>query len=127
MNYKVLNPQGIMIDEDDSTDNTINEIKKEEKKEKNEQILTEGEMEKKSVEEIYNYINDNSEIKTKKKKRNKKKKNKNKKNENKIKNSNEENKEDEDEIVLKFKEDLIKNVIDANRINKIKPVFPKVI
>ena len=126
VNYKALNPQGIMIDEDDSTDNTINEIKiekKEEKKEKNGQILTEGEMEKKSVEEIYNYINDNSEIKTKKKKRNKKKKNKNKKNENKIKNSNEENKEDEDEIVLKFKEDLIKNVIDANRINKIKPVF----
>ena len=55
-----------------------------------------------------------------------KKKKKNKKNE-KI-NSNEEKKEDEenDDIVNKFKEDIIKDVIDANRINKIKPVFSEI-
>ena len=136
VNYKALNPEGIIIDdeEDNIHNNNINEIKiekKEDKKEKSnekkEQKFTDGEMENKTVEEIYNYINDNSEVKTKKKKRNKKKKNKKNKNDNqnKIKNETEENKieEDEDEIVLKFKEDIIKNVIDANKINKIKPVF----
>ena len=140
VNYKALNPEGIMINDDDEdiNDKNINEIKiekkeekkedkKEKSKEKNEHTFTEGEMENKTVEEIYNYINDNSEVKTKKKKRNKKKKNKNKKNDNqnKIKIVIEENKieEDEDEIVLKFKEDISKNAIDADRINKIKPVF----
>jgi hypothetical protein len=130
-NSKALNPEGIILDdEEDDThnNNNINEIKLDKKEDKKEQTFTDGEMENKTVEEIYNYINnDNSEVKTKKKKRNKKKKNKkNKKdNQNKIKNDIEENKieEDEDEIVLKFKEDIIKNVIDANKINKIKPFF----
>ena len=129
VNYKALNPEGIIIDDDeeDTHDNNINEIKIDKKEDKKEKKFTEGENENKTVEEIYNYINDNSEVKTKKKKRNKKRRNKNKKNENqnKIKNEIEENKieEDEDEIVLKFKEDIIKTVIDANKINKIKPVF----
>jgi hypothetical protein len=128
VNYKALNPEGIIIDDDeeDTHDNNINEIKIDKKEDKKEKKFTEGENENKTVEEIYNYINDNSEVKTKKKKRNKKRRNKNKKNENKNKkNEIEENKieEDEDEIVLKFKEDIIKTVIDANKINKIKPVF----
>jgi hypothetical protein len=124
VNYKAINPEEIIIN---GTNNDKNEIileeKKEEKKEdeKKKPIYTNNEMDYKSVDEIYNYINDGTEVKTKKKKRNKKKKNK--KNE-KI-NSNEEKKEDEenDDIVNKFKEDIIKDVIDANRINKIKPVF----
>ena len=124
VNYKAINPEEIIIN---GTNNDKNEIileeKKEEKKEdeKKKPIYTNNEMDYKSVDEIYNYINDGTEVKTKKKKRNKKKKNK--KNE-KI-NSNEEKKEDEenDDIVNKFKEDIIKDVIDANRINKIKPAF----
>ena len=49
----------------------MSEIKEEEKKEFNE-----NEMDNKTVDEIYNYINDNNDSKIKKKKRNKKKKNK---------------------------------------------------
>ena len=120
VNYKAINPEEIIIN---GTNNDKNEIILEEKKEdeKKKPIYTNNEMDYKSVDEIYNYINDGTEVKTKKKKRNKKKKNK--KNE-KI-NSNEEKKEDEenDDIVNKFKEDIIKDVIDANRINKIKPAF----
>ena len=81
-------------------------------------------MENKTVDEIYNYINENNEDKNKKKK--KKNKKKNKKNEISIKSANEENKnkinqEREDYIVNEFKKDIIQNMIDASQINKIKP------
>ena len=142
VNNKALNPEGIMNDNDikdinkdkneikieEEKEDKKEEIKKEikEKKEvkvKKEEKFNEGEMENKTVDEIYNYINDNNETKAKKKKRNKKKKNK--KNEKQIKIINEEKKEEEneDDIVYNFKQDIIKNVIDANRINKIKPFF----
>ena len=81
VNYKAINPEEIIIN---GTNNDKNEIileeKKEEKKEdeKKKPIYTNNEMDYKSVDEIYNYINDGTEVKTKKKKRNKKKKNKNK-------------------------------------------------
>ena len=54
----------------------IKDVIKEEKKNKKEKKFSESEMEHKTVDEIYNYINDNSDVKVKKKKRNKKKKNK---------------------------------------------------
>ena len=129
VNYKALNPEEIIdnninINDDKKDEPEIKEEKKEEIKEKEEQKFSEEEMENKTVDEIYNYINDNTSNKTKKKKRNKKKKNK--KNEKQIKfvNSIEENKiEDyDDEVINKFKEDIIKNMIDANKINKIKPL-----
>ena len=139
VNNKALNPEGVINDKDikdinkdkneikieeekeDKKEELKNEIK--EMKEKKEEKFNEGEMENKTVDEIYNYINDNNEIKTKKKKRNKKKKNK--KNEKQIKIIYEEQKvkENEDDIVYNFKQDIIKNVIDANKINKIKPFF----
>ena len=99
------------------------EKEKSENKEKNEKIFSESEMENKTVDEIYNYINDNNNTKTKKKKKNKKKKNK--KNEIKINTVIEEKKVEEDfddDIINKFKQDILKNMIDANSINKIKPV-----
>ena len=82
-------------------------------------------MENKTVDEIYNYINENNGDKNKKKKRKNKKKNK--KNEIVIKSLKEEkknkiNQEREDYIVNEFKKDIIQNMVDANQINKIKPV-----
>ena len=91
-------------------------------------------MEHKTVDEIYNYINDNSDVKVKKKKRNKKKKNKKIQINKEINIINEDIKDNsinlnqiieevDDEIVLKFKQEISANFIDANRINKIKPVI----
>ena len=85
--------------------------------------INEDNLENKTVDEVYNFINDNKkEIKSKKKKRTKKKKNK--KSENEIKALNENinsSKENEDDIIFqKFKEDIEKDVIDANEINKVK-------
>ena len=101
------------------------EIKEESKEEtkKEEQKFSENEMENKTVDEIYKYINDNNDNKIKKKKRNKKKKNKKNDKNKQIKIINEENKlEDyDDEIINNFKQDIINNMIDANKINKIKP------
>ena len=90
-------------------------------------INNENDLEHKTVDEVFNYINDNKEIKSKKKKRTKKKKNK--KIENEIKTFNEEhdNKNDnvnnEDIIVIQFKKDIDQNKINANEINKIKPII----
>ena len=123
VNHTTINPEEII-------ENTINkdniqkvqkEEIKEEIKEKNEIIFSEGEMENKTVDEIYNYINGNNDIKIKKKKKNKRKKNK--KNDKQIKIDIEEKKVDDydDEIINNFKQDIIKNMIDANKINKIKP------
>ena len=102
------------------------EIKKENIKNKKVNNSFNGnEMENKTVDEIYKYINENNNEKNKKKKRKNRKKNK--KNEMIIKSLNEENKnkinqEREDYIVNEFKKDIIQNMVDANQINKIKPV-----
>ena len=112
----------------------IKDVIKEEKKNKKEKKFSESEMEHKTVDEIYNYINDNSDVKVKKKKRNKKKKNKKIKINKEINIINEDIKDNsinlnqiieevDDEIVLKFKQEISANFIDANRINKIKPVI----
>lgn len=112
----------------------IKDVIKEEKKNKKEKEFSESEMEHKTVDEIYNYINDNSDVKVKKKKRNKKKKNKKIQINKEINIINEDIKDNsinlnqiieevDDEIVLKFKQEISANFIDANRINKIKPVI----
>ena len=112
----------------------IKDVIKEEKKNKKEKKFSESEMEHKTVDEIYNYINDNSDVKVKKKKRNKKKKNKKIQINKEINIINEDIKDNsinlnqiieevDDEIVLKFKQEISANFIDANRINKIKPVI----
>ena len=83
-------------------------------------------LENKTVDEIINYINENHDNKKKKKKRNKKKKRK--KDDEEIENKNEDDKnersiENEDLIVNEFKQFIIDNIIDANKINKIKPII----
>ncbi len=83
-------------------------------------------LDNKTVEEIYNYINEDSDNKKKKKRRNKKWKNK--KIEIEIEKKIKEDKnetviEKEDLIVNVFKQFIIDNIIDANKINKIKPVI----
>ena len=108
---------------DDFTENK-NDNKEEEKKLDN--SINEDNLENKTVDEVFNFINDNNkEIKSKKKKRTKKKKNKKTENEIKALNENDNNKDNEDDIIFqKFKEDIEKNVIDANEINKVKPKVP---
>ena len=123
VNHTTINPEEIIgntINKDNIQKVQKEEIK-EEIKEKNEIIFSEGEMENKTVDEIYNYINGNNDIKIKKKKKNKRKKNK--KNDKQIKIDIEEKKVDDydDEIINNFKQKKIKNMIDANKINKIKP------
>ena len=76
-------------------------------------------MEHKTVDEVYNYINDNNKVKSKKKKRTKKKKNKKKENE--IKEFN-----DDDPIVSDFKKEIEKDGINANEINKVKPIISEI-
>ena len=90
--------------------------KKEEKEEGNDDNNENGiDLEHKTVEEIYNYINEEKVSKTKKKKRARK----NKKNKKEI---IEENKnEKEDIIVVKFKEDLKGKLFHAGNFKKIKP------
>ena len=83
-------------------------------------------LDNKTVEEIYNYINEDSDNKKKKKRRNKKRKNK--KIEIEIEKKIKEDKnetviEKEDLIVNEFKQFIIDNIIDVNKINKIKPVI----
>ena len=75
-------------------------------------------MEHKTVDEIYNYINEGKIVKSKKKK--KSRKNKKAKKEEII----EKNQEEiEDSIVLQFKEDLSDKLIHARTITKIKPII----
>ena len=91
-------------------------------------VINEDNLENKTLDEVYNYINNNMENKNnnnKKKKRAKKKKNK--KMENEMKAFNEENSNknintDEDQIVLEFKKEIEQDVINAYEINKVKPV-----
>ena len=91
-------------------------------------VVNEDNLENKTLDEVYNYINNNMENKNnnnKKKKRAKKKKNK--KMENELKAFNEENSNkiiniDDDQIVLEFKKEIEQDVINAYEINKVKPV-----
>ena len=102
------------IENKDNKKENINENLKENK--------IKNEMDNKTVDEIYNYINDNGECKTRKKKKNKKKKKINiikEIDKNKI------NEEIEDSIVKQFKQYILENMIDANHITKIKPVVSK--
>lgn len=104
-----------------STKKNNNDNKNEDNENKNNEF-NENDLEHKTVDEVYNYINDNKEVKSKKKKRNKKKKGK--KMENQIKNDNEENDtNEEDPLVKQFKIDLEQKTISAKNINKVKPVL----
>ena len=108
-------------------------VKEKEKNENNDKIyknenkikeFNESDLEHKTVDEVYNYINDNQEMKSKKKKRTKKKKAKKMENKNKeYKEDNDNKKIEEDLIVKQFKLDLLQKVVNANEINKIKPVL----
>ena len=80
-------------------------------------------LDNKTVEEIYNYINDDSDNKKKKKRRNKKKKKKKNDDDAIENNKNEVIIETEDSVVNEFKQFIIDNIINANEINKIKPVI----
>ena len=99
--------------------------KEEEKEANNKSIKNNNEnnldLEHKSVEEIYNYINENKIIKNKKKKRSRKNKKAKLKEENTEENINENN--IEDKIVTQFKEDLNGKLFHAGCIRKIKPVL----
>lgn len=108
--------------------NNINSSQKKDNNDKNDdnesknKLLSENDLEHKTVDELYNYINDNKEVKSKKKKRNKKKKGK--KMENQIKKYNEDNDaNEEDPLVKQFKIDLEQKTISAKKINKVKPVL----
>ena len=79
-------------------------------------------MDDKSLDEIYEYINQGNKVKGKKKN---KKRNKNKLKKNKLKNKiNESTNEDsEDPIVIQFKNDIMESLIYSGSITKIKPVI----
>ena len=102
-----------------------NDEKKDEKNNHNNIINNENDLEYKTVDEVYNYINDNKEIKRKKKKKSKKKKNKIIENEIKTSNEDNNNKNDnnEDVIASQFKKDIEKNTINANEIIKNRPII----
>jgi hypothetical protein len=86
--------------------------------------FNENDLEHKTVDELYNYINDNQEMKIKKKKRTKKKKAKKMENKNKEFKEDNDNKTNEEDLVVKqFKIDLLQKVVNVNEINKIKPVL----
>ena len=91
-------------------------------------VINEDNLENKTLDEVYNYINNNMENKNNNNKKKKKaKKKRNKKMENEMKAFNEENSNkninmDDDQIVLDFKKEIEKDVINAYEINKVKPV-----
>ena len=112
---------------DNNHNNSNNELNK---KENSDLLNNENkfiDLEHKSVDEVYNYINGDKNVKNRKKKKAKKNK-KNKieevKNEE-IKNEEikNEEKEVEDLVVVKFKEDLQNKMLHANEVQKIKPVI----
>lgn len=119
VNKNTINREYINIINNDDK-NMANKNKNEVK----EKTTNENDLENKTVDEVYNYINDNKEIKSKKKKRTKKKKNK--KIENDIKSEDNDKNDkiiDDDLIVIQFKKDIDQNVINANEINKVKPII----
>ena len=78
-------------------------------------------MEGKTVEEIYNYINSNNTVKNKKKKKSRR----NRKNKNEVIKPEKYKQEEEveDSIVLQFKEEINSKFIHAKNVKKIKPVL----
>ena len=108
--------------EEENNDNKNNKRNNSKNKNKLENTINEDNLENKSLDEVYNYINNNMENKNKKKKRTKKKKNKKMENEMKAFNEEKNTTNDEDQIVLDFKKDIEQDVINANDINKVKPV-----
>ena len=114
----------------ESKNNSEIKMEKKEKNENNDEKenkvneLNESDLEHKTVDELYNYINDNQGMKSKKKKRTKKKKAKKLENKNKEFIEDNDNKANEEDLVVKqFKIDLLQKVVNANEINKIKPVL----
>ena len=117
----------------ESKNNSEIKVEKKEKNENNDinsknenkiNEFNESDLEHKTVDEVYNYINDNQEMKSKKKKRTKKKKAKKLENKNKEFKEDNDNKTNEEDLVVKqFKIDLLQKVVNANEINKIKPVL----
>ena len=95
-----------------------NLMKEENKKDKSEKEKMN--MDNKSIEEIYEYINKDNKVKNKKKNKRRNKANRLKKNKNKNENNNENN-IPEDPLVTQFKNDLKEIFISANTITKIKP------
>ena len=116
----------------ESKNNSEIKVEKKEKNENNDKNIknenkinefNESDLEHETVDEVYNYINDNQEMKSKKKKRTKKKKAKKLENKNKEFKEDNDNKTNEEDLVVKqFKIDLLQKVVNANEINKIKPV-----
>ena len=116
-NNMILNKENNIKKDKENKDIKKDESNKINKKNKDKVFL--DDMEHKTVEEIYNYINDDKIVKNKKKK--KSRKNKKNKKEEIIMESNQE--EIEDSIVIKFKEDLRDKFIHAGSITKIKPII----
>ena len=92
------------------------ELKNKEKNENNKM-----DMENKSIEEIYEYINKDNKVKNKKKNKKRNKANRLKKNKNKNEIYESPINIPEDPLVVQFKNDLKENFIFANTITKIKP------
>ena len=92
----------------------------EEEKNKDNKEKDKENMDNKSLEEIYEYINKDSKNKNKKKNK-KRNKGRGKKNKNKNINNNSASDDAEDPLVLQFKNDLCEEIIFANSITKIKP------
>ena len=103
--------------QNESKDNNIN---KEEENKKDNKEKEKMNMDNKSIEEIYEYINKDNKVKNKKKNKRRNKANRLKKNKNKNENNNENN-IPEDPLVTQFKNDLKEIFISANTITKIKP------
>ena len=97
-----------------------NNINKEEENKKDNKEKEKMNMDNKSIEEIYEYINKDNKVKNKKKNKRRNKANRLKKNKNKNENNNENN-IPEDPLVTQFKNDLKEIFISANTITKIKP------
>ena len=115
-NKEFINNNTIIIEKNNSNINkNINSNNNSERKGSN--LDDEEDLEHKTVDEVYNYINGNKEVKTKKKKRTKKRKGK--KNANKI----IEESNDEDEIVQQYKNEINSSMINAKKIYKIRPKF----
>ena len=129
----VCNNNNMIINKENNNDKKENKENKENKdkdkkrKENNKNYINKKNKEKiglddiehKTVDEIYNYINDDKIVKTKKKKRSRK----NKKNKKEVIIVEENPEEIEDSIVIKFKEDLSDKLIHAGSITKIKPII----
>ena len=120
-NNNANNKAELNIENNDEKEKKIKEEKNQNylNKKKSNANIGLDDMEHKTVDEIFNYINDDKIVKNKKKKKSRKNR-KAKKEENNI----EDNQEEiEDNIVIKFKEDLSGKCIHAGTITKIKPTI----